>query len=114
MTYAIYGDTQLPITEDMNLDQVKTSLAAFYPELRNAEVYTDTDGNVRFKTSGGSKGVGRIAIYGDTELPISEGMNLDQVKASLAAFYPELRNAEVYTDTDGNVRFKTSGGSKGC
>jgi hypothetical protein len=97
----------------MNTEQVKASLAAFYPELRNAEAYTDTDGNVRFRTSGGSKGA-QVAIYGDTQLPITAGMTTEQVKASLAAFYPELRNAEAYTDTDGNIRFRTSGGSKGC
>ena len=110
---AIYGDTQLPVDSTMSLDQIKASLASFYPELKTAEAYTDADGNVRFRTTGGSKGATVLAIYGDTQLPVDATLSLDQVKASLAAFYPELKTAEAYTDADGNIRFRTTGGSKG-
>lgn len=55
----------------------------------------------------------KLAIYGETTVTVTDGMTNEQVKSYLAAFHPELRNAEIYTDGDGNIRFRTSGGSKG-
>lgn len=54
-----------------------------------------------------------FAIYGEARIPINEGTTVDQVKGMLASLYPEVANYQSYTDEDGNIRFRPSGGSKG-
>jgi len=51
-------------------------------------------------------------IYGETEMPIPEGMTLEGAKTSMSMFFPELKTATAYFDGD-DIRFKTTGGSKG-
>lgn len=55
----------------------------------------------------------RLAIYGEARIPVSTDDSISAVKEQLARFYPELRNAEGYTDEEGNIRFRVSGGTKG-
>lgn len=55
----------------------------------------------------------RWAIYGEAKVPISEGDTIAQVKEALSRHYPDLRNAEGYTDEEGNIRFRITAGTKG-
>ena len=52
------------------------------------------------------------AIYNGVELPV-DGKTREQVKQAMAAFYPELANAEIFETAAGNYEFRVSGGTKG-
>ena len=111
---AIYGETRLPITDGDTISSVKETLAKFYPEIRRAEGFIDDEGNMQFRVTAGTKGSGKLAIYGETRLPITDGDTISSVKETLAKFYPEIRRAEGFIDDDGNMQFRVTAGTKGC
>lgn len=51
--------------------------------------------------------------YGSTTLELPATASIDQVKADLAKYYPEVSNAQAVVDNDGNVEFRVISGSKG-
>lgn len=55
----------------------------------------------------------KYAIYGETKVQIAEGATLETVKSALSTIYPELSNASVSIDADGNFIFAVATATKG-
>ena len=51
--------------------------------------------------------------YGATTLELPATASVDQVKADLAKYYPEISNAQVVVLGNGDVEFRVMSGSKG-
>lgn len=56
----------------------------------------------------------RYVVYENTQLPIGENTSIAEAKEALSKFYPAVAHAEGYIAEDGNIKFRVTGGSKGC
>jgi len=52
----IYGDTQIPIDDDVTPDDARAVLEEMFPEVRNATYHRDGQGNIVFTMQAGEKG----------------------------------------------------------
>lgn len=109
----IYGDTQLEVPADTDINALKVAMAENFPELKNADVQT-TGNEVRFSAKAGTKGAEGLldVIYGDTKLQVPTDTDITALKAAMAENFPELKNAEV-TQNGTEVRFQAKAGTKG-
>lgn len=121
MTKLKYGETTLPVGDNVTEEDGKASLARIYPELSNATsevTYEDGEKVIEFKVQSGTKGAGRIiARYNGGDLTLPEGTTAEDAKKSLSVVYPELANASIpegeLIDGDIIYDFKVQSGTKG-
>ncbi|BCT30338.1 hypothetical protein [Bacillus velezensis] len=112
----IYGDTNLTVPANTDINTLKAAMAENFPELKNAEV--TVNGNVvKFTAKAGTKGAGNMeeltVIYGDTTLKVPASTDLGSLKVAMAENFPELKNADVVTEGN-EVRFTAKAGTKGA
>ena len=55
----------------------------------------------------------RVARYKEYKVVIDENATIDEVRANLAEIFPEIDNAEVDEDINGNLTFTVRAGTKG-
>jgi phage terminase Nu1 subunit (DNA packaging protein) len=107
----VYGETRLAVEEGTSLADVKASMSQIFPELKNAEASL-VGQEIHFKVKAGTKGAGLTVVYGDTTLAVEEGTSLNDVKASMAQIFPELKNAEAVL-SGSTITFQVKAGTKG-
>ncbi|UOE58128.1 hypothetical protein [Cytobacillus oceanisediminis] len=52
----VYGDTNIEVPDDTELDALKVAMADNFPELKGAEVVQEEEGTIRFSPKAGTKG----------------------------------------------------------
>lgn len=108
-----FGDEEISVDADMNIDQVRQIWSGVHPSLANAEATMLEDGSVRFDVRAGTKGAEKIYRFGDEEISVDADMNVDQVRQIWSGVHPSLANAEATMLEDGSVRFDVRAGTKG-
>ncbi|MEX3713492.1 hypothetical protein ABFV99_13905 [Cytobacillus horneckiae] len=112
----VYGDTNLEVPANTDINALKAAMAENFPELKNANV--TTEGNViTFSAKAGTKGANNMenlqVVYGDTRLEVPVGTDLNALKAAMAENFPELKNSNV--SQEGNIiTFSAKAGTKGA
>lgn len=113
MTKLIYGEVEVNLTEGTTPQTGLEALKSVYPELANATMSMNAEGNYVVTVATATKGAARYAIYGETKVEVQEGVSIDSVKNALSTIYPELSNANVSIDAAGNFVFTVATATKG-
>lgn len=110
----IYGSND-PFTimdDSLSLEQIKNTMADFFPELKNATPRQEGN-NIYFDVKAGTKGA-RTVIYGSNDpfTIMDDSLSLEQIKNTMADFFPELKNATPRQEGN-NIYFDVKAGTKG-
>lgn len=112
----VYGDTNLEVPANTNIEELKRAMAQNFPELKNADI-TTTGNVITFTAKAGTKGVGEMetltVLYGDTRLEVPGNTDLEQLKKAMAENFPELKNASV-SQSGNTIEFTAKAGTKGA
>lgn len=111
----VYGTNVITQSAELSIEEVKSALTEFFPELENATHTVDADGTVTFAIRAANKGADRRKyVYGTNVIEQSADLAIEEVKEALAEFFPELENATHTVDADGTVTFSIRAANKGA
>lgn len=110
---AIYGNYELPLPQHATAEQARAALASIYSEVSEAELREEGDKYI-FEVKAGVKGAdsGRVAVYGNYELPLPAHATAEQARAALSSIYSEVSEAEL-REEDNKFIFEVKAGVKG-
>ena len=109
----VYGSNTIEQSADVSIEDVKSAMTEFFPELENATYTIDEEGTVTFVVRAASKGATRKFVYGSNTIEQSADVSIEDVKSAMTEFFPELENATYTIDEDGTVTFVVRAASKG-
>lgn len=111
---AVYGNYELPLPDHATEDQARAAMASIYSEVQEADVRVEGD-KIIFEVKAGVKGSdseGRVAVYGNYELPLPPHATEDQARAAMSSIYSEVQEADVRTEGN-KIIFEVKAGVKG-
>lgn len=113
---AFYGEAELNLPEGATVEMARASFAALYSEVEEAEARELENGDIIFELRASEKGADehqRKAFYGEAELDLPEGATAEMARASFAALYSEVEEAEVRELENGDIIFELKASEKG-
>lgn len=112
MAKLIYGNISYELTNGVTVDTALNALKMMYPELSNATVNLNESGDYIVTVATATKGVGSV-VYGAIRVNLQEGQTPEEVKERLALAYPELENATITINQDGDFVLTVATATKG-
>lgn len=112
MSKLIYGNISYELTNGVTVDTALNALKMMYPELSNAQVTLNNDGDYVVTVATATKGVGNV-VYGAIKVQLQGNQTPEEVKERLTLAYPELENATITINQDGDFVLTVATATKG-
>lgn len=112
MAKLIYNEISYELSNGVSVDTALNALKMMYPELSNATVTLNEYGDYIVSVATATKGAGNV-IYGAIKVSLSGNQTPEEVKDRLSLAYPELKNATITINEDGDFELVVATATKG-
>lgn len=112
MAKLIYNEISYELSNGVTVDTALNALKMMYPELANATVTLSENGDYVVSVATATKGLGNV-VYGAIIVKLQDGQTPEEVKERLTLAYPELKNATITIDENGDFVLTVATATKG-